>query len=166
MLGAALLLLARPEIARSQDSAQVNVGSRIRVKPAGPGQSWLTGSLLELPGDSVRLVTSRPRKDSVAIALNSLAAFEWSQGVRSRTGRGALIGLGAGALAGLILGVVTFEECTGFCILDLDRGETGLLGALVGGLFGTGVGMLFGATVREDRWVPVPQPWTADSSGR
>ncbi|HEX6434347.1 MAG TPA: hypothetical protein VFZ87_08880, partial [Gemmatimonadales bacterium] len=105
-------------------------------------------------------------QDSMAVALNSLAAFERSQGVRSRTGKGALIGLGAGALLGLILGVATFEECTGFCVLDLDRAETGGLGALVGGLFGTGVGMLFGASVREDRWVPVQQPWGADSSGR
>jgi hypothetical protein len=142
----------------------MEVGSRIRVKPTGPGQSWLTGSLLELPGDSVWLLTSRPRKDSVAVAINSLSAFERSHGVRSRPGKGAVIGLGTGAVLGFVLGLATFEECTGFCVLDLDRAETAGLGALFGGLLGTGVGALFGATLREDRWVPVQQPWGADSN--
>jgi hypothetical protein len=137
----------------------MEVGSRIRVKPAGPGQSWLTGSLLELPGDSVRLLTSRPRTDSVAVAIISVTAFERSQGMRSRTGKGALIGLGTGAALGFVIGLATFEECTEFCVLDLGRAESAGLGALLIGLFGTGLGALLGATVREDRWVPVEQPW-------
>jgi hypothetical protein len=159
VLGTALLLLAFPNVAIAQDSTQLQAGSRIRIKPAGPGRQWVTGSLLELQGDSVRLLTSRPRIDSLALALNSVTALERSQGVRSRTGKGALIGLGTGALAGLVLGIATYEPCTGFCVLDLDQAETGALGALFLGLLGTGVGMLVGATVREDRWVPVERPW-------
>lgn len=109
------------------------------------------------------MLGSRPHPDSLAFAFNSVAALERSQGVRSRTGRGALIGLGTGAVAGLVLGLATYEPCTGFCVLDLDRVETGGLAALLGGLFGTGVGMLLGATVREDRWVPVAPPWGVES---
>jgi hypothetical protein len=161
-MAATALMLLTAEVVRPQEIPQVQVGSRVRVRPAGPGQSWLTGNLLELPGDSVRLLTGDTHRHSVAIALNSVANFERSQGVRPRTGKGALIGLGTGALAGLILGVALYEECTAFCVVDPGRAGSGALGALLGALFGTGIGALFGATVRADRWVPVEQPWGAD----
>jgi hypothetical protein len=75
-----------------------------------------------------------------------------------------VVGLGAGAALGFILGLATYEECTSFCVLDLDQAETAGLSALLVGLFGTGLGALLGATVRTDRWVPVERPWGADSN--
>jgi hypothetical protein len=159
VLGTALLLLIFPEVASSQASSPIQAGSRIRVKPAGPGQEWVMGNLLELPKDSVRLITGGTQKDSVTMPLSSLASFERSIGQRSRAGKGAVIGLGTGAVAGLILGLVAYEECTGFCVVDPGRAGTGAIMALLGGVFGTGLGALFGTTVHEDRWVPVKQPW-------
>jgi hypothetical protein len=155
VLATFLVLLAGPSDTLSQEPAPVEIGTRVRVKAEGEGQRWMVGKLLELRSDSVRLLTGTPPTDSVAVALDSLAGFELSRGQRSQAGRGALIGLGTGAVLGFIIGIATYEECSGFCVFDPGRAGTGAVLAGLGGLFGLGVGALIGRGSHTDRWEPV-----------
>jgi hypothetical protein len=57
-------------------------------------------------------------------------------------GRNTLIGLGAGAAIGAVVGVASHKDCTGFCILYTSRGQDAAIGAIVLGVIGTAVGAL------------------------
>jgi hypothetical protein len=159
-LASSLVPLASPGVALSQESTAVQIGSRVRVKAAGADQSWVVGKLLELPADSVRLLTSQAPQESVAVATRSLASFERSYGKRSRAGKGAWIGLGVGAALGFIIGAAAYEECSGFCPApDPGPAGTGAIVAVLGGAFGLGVGALIGRGIHAEHWKPVPRPW-------
>jgi hypothetical protein len=60
----------------------------------------------------------------------------------SHRGRNSLIGLGAGAAAGLITGAVGHQDCTGWCIFYTSRGTDMAAGAIILGGIGAGVGAL------------------------
>ncbi len=57
-------------------------------------------------------------------------------------GRHTLIGLGAGAAIGGVIGAAGHSDCTGFCFLNTTRGQDAALGAIVFGVIGTAVGAL------------------------
>jgi hypothetical protein len=156
LLTSSLVLLASPSAGVSQEPTGIKIGSRVRVKAEGSGQRWVVGELLELRGDSVRLLTGDPPDESVAVAIRSLASFQRSSGQRSAAGKGALIGLGVGAAVGFILGFATDEECSGFCPApDPSPAASGAIAAVLGGLFGLGAGALIGRSIHAEHWEPV-----------
>ena len=57
-------------------------------------------------------------------------------------GRNTLIGLGAGAAIGVVVGVASHQDCTGFCLLYTTRGQDAGIGAIIFGVIGTAVGAL------------------------
>src|SRR5215207_4976863 len=138
LLGIPALLVGSPTVGLPQEPTSVAVGSRVRVKAEGDDQRWIVGDLLKPLDDSVR-IRQKNSAYAVVLATSSLAHFERSLGRRRQTGRGALMGLG------LILGAASDGgECSDFCEVDpgLSTGGSMLIGALAGGLFGTGVGVL------------------------
>jgi hypothetical protein len=160
VLASSLVLLASPGTTVSQEPTGIKIGSRVRVKAEGAGQRWVIGELLELSGDSVRLLTGDPPDERIAVATRSLASFERSRGQRSRAGKGAWIGLGAGVALGFILGVATYEECSGFCPApDLGPAGGGTIVGVLGGLFGLGVGALIGRSIQAEQWESARRPW-------
>ena len=119
---------------------------------------WVIGKLLAPPRDTVTVLDGESGERK-ALATASLARFEVSRGRRRQTGRGAGLGAAVGGVLGAVLGAVTYEECTGFCVVDPGPAGSAVLGGLLGGVFGLGVGALMGSAVTGERWTPVPQPW-------
>jgi hypothetical protein len=70
------------------------------------------GTLLRLTPDSIVVSYGEARAER-HFALSSLSDLAVSRGRHSRTGRGALIGLVSGAVAGVATGLIlcTHEEC-------------------------------------------------------
>ena len=155
ILAALLMGVGAPALA--QDST-LTPDARVRVMAVGTNR-WVIGKLLAPPRDTVTLLEG-DSGETKALATASLARFEVSRGRRKQTGRGAWIGAVTGGVISALLGAVTYEECSGFCVApDPGRGGTALLGGLLGGVFGLGVGALVGTAFTGDRWTPVPQPW-------
>jgi len=89
---------------------------------------------------------------AVTIPLDRVRQLEISVGHRSNAGRGALIGLGAGAATGLALGIGcassdSFFQCSGSQVVE---------STVVLGFIGAGVGGLVGLASSSERWEKVP----------
>jgi hypothetical protein len=144
-----VLLMASPLAGVAQ--AGPSVGATVRAKPTGPGARWVQGELVALTADSVTIRVHKGH-DTVALATSTLARFQVSQGRSARTGKGALLGLGIGAGAGLLFGLAAAaDNCTGFCEINVGPEDVLALTALGGGL-GAGVGALIGAASHGERW--------------
>ena len=95
------------------------------------------------------------RDDSLILPLVSLTKLEVSQGLKSRTLKGAGIGFLVGGAAGLATAAIACA-IAGNC--DADDPYTGLVYAVFG-VLGAGVGTLTGAiigsTIKVDRWETV-----------
>jgi hypothetical protein len=155
LIAAAVLATPAAIPLAAQDGTALQADARVRLMTVGANR-WVTGKLLAAPADSVKLLAG----DTVpmALATSSLARLEVSRGMRRQTGRGLRIGTAVGAVAGFILGVATYEECTGFCIGDPGQGGTGLIAGVLGGAFGLGIGALIGSSFEAERWSPMPLP--------
>jgi hypothetical protein len=150
-LGLALLM---PEPVPAQTSDLPPAGARVRVKQSEYGAGWLEGKLIELSADSAAIALTRTA-DTVRFATGRLVPVEVSQGLRARSGKGALLGLGIGAGTGLILGIAaSAEDCTGFCPVEVGPAEIFGVSVLLGGV-GAGIGALIGSRSRSERWRPV-----------
>jgi hypothetical protein len=122
----------------------VQPGSRVRVHLIQP-RSKVVGSVVRLTGDTLIIRSEEDRSSDIALSGTNIRQLELSLGLRSRKGRGALLGLLAGAAGGfLVLGLLCEEDCVGAIVLAaLPPG-----GALVGAAIGAGIGSL----IRTERW--------------
>jgi hypothetical protein len=137
--------------ANSQEPSPLQPGARVRVKLMERNQ-WIRGELLALGPDSLLLATETENR-LLVLGVPSIDRFQLSQGKRSHTGEGALLGLVVGVGAGLVVGL-SFKE-DGF--FDVGAGQIAGLTAMFGGI-GIGVGAATGALVRTDQWTDVPKP--------
>jgi hypothetical protein len=149
-------LLAMPVSAQSASPAAVvlDSGTRIRVTVASTLHS-VTGVIVATRFDSL-VVRPDGSGSMMAVPLAQVLRLEVSTGERTTTRRGAVVGLGWGALAGLIVGGVTYRkpDCTGsFICIDLGPGPDMVVGAGIGGLAGLAVGALIGSRAKEI-WKP------------
>ncbi len=99
--------------------------------------------------------------NALALSLDSVTKLEVSQGQKSHTVEGAIIGLLVGGVAGAAIGYASYQECEPqgeffSCILDFGPEQSALGGALVIGLGGGVVGALIGRSIKTDRWAEVP----------
>ena len=144
-------------------TAQVRPGERVRVTYlpcppntmcAGPRQESV-GTLMSVSGDSLLLSTDGGA-GRVFLPLISVSRVQVLRGRKPARGRVAIIGALAVGVIGLVGSLTTYEECEGFCPVDLGRGGTALASGLVFGGLGAGVGYLVGNFVTVDRWVDEP----------
>jgi hypothetical protein len=139
-------------------------GDRVRITLTASaaervGTGRVDARLLAATGDSVALDTTLAGAP-FAVGMDDVAKFERYAGRQSMAGKGALVGLGIGALAG---GVTAFAlsnaggSCDGFVDFACeDTADTmGLAGAAAGGLLGMLLGAVAGAATSGDRWTPV-----------
>jgi len=122
-----------------------------------PAQNWNSVKTLSV-GTSVRIsVGSRTVSGQVQGVTDDSLAVDSGKGQEMFTrqevvrvsvkkkghrGRNTLIGLGAGAAIGVVAGVASHQDCTGFCVVYLTRGQDAGFGAILFGVIGTAVGAL------------------------
>ncbi len=151
-------LFTSPFKAETQERARLIFGSRVRVltsKYVSQGKihigkyESLVGSFLAMTSDT--LLISDDRGDSIHCPLASVSRLELSQGQKWKTGKGALIGFGVGAvLGGLIVGIhcSTQDDC--------QTSTAYAAGAGIFGAAGTLIGAIAGGMIQEERWQEVP----------
>ncbi|HUF30994.1 MAG TPA: hypothetical protein VMM77_10110 [Gemmatimonadaceae bacterium] len=145
VLGFLALLLLFPAIADSQ-AAGLTAGARVRVTAPRDDLNKYVGTIMELRGDSVVVAG---RQGSRRIAFGDVTALEVSTGTQTRIVRSGLIGFGAGAVVGAIMGLAAYDGP------DLFFDSPASFAAFSGLVFGS-VGMVAGGVVgalqRTDRW--------------
>jgi hypothetical protein len=135
---------------QSSTSDDVGVKVRLRTKPLAP---WVVGVVVAESEDSLYLALARDSSRAV-IARSGISELQESWGAHGNAGRGALIGLFVGAMAGGFIGYAQGDDPPG--ILSFSAGDKAVLGALLGGGGGALVGVIIGASSRTDTWVNVP----------
>lgn len=137
---------AVPCNAQGQEPATSIAGARVRVALRDRPGRWLTGTVVEQSGDSLRL-DERDSHAMVAVPTERVAAFQVSRGRHSHTTLGALIGFAAGATFGII------ATAADPAINTDARGYT-LVAGIFGGI-GAGAGALVGWAIQSERWEPL-----------
>jgi hypothetical protein len=139
-----LLATASPLAAQGRENI-IAPGARLRVWPRGAARPTI-GTLQEV--DSVALSVVTPGGE-LLLPRDSIVRVELSQGMHSDAmhglGIGAVIGGGAGAAFGLLLGQATEDQ-------DVSSAELAVAGAGAGGILGGLVGLGIGALTRSERW--------------
>jgi hypothetical protein len=146
-----LLILVSLTSLAAQDTP--TAGDKVRVTT---DSERVVGRWVSLDGNRLRL-RSEDRDSSLVLAFASVTKLEVSRGQQSRAGRGALIGLAAGAGVGAVLGTLAGiamppDVCSGDgCVIGVAA-----IGAAAGGAAGTLVGLTVGAFITSERWESVP----------
>jgi len=153
----------------AQTDSTLARGARVRVViPALDGQSvrYVPGALVRLAGDTVVVLTGwgRERPDTLVYALGEGGGrrLERLTGSHGHRGTGVALGTAFGALAGGVIGVVTWRPCTPpgsdacffpglYSSREMQTAEGVLLGALGGAL----AGLVIGGVVRTETWEPL-----------
>lgn len=96
---------------------------------------------------------SAVQPNNVNSLINNLQ--EMSRAQKRRTVKGALIGVAAGGLTGVVLGAALYkerEDCGLF--VPCSRGEVFVNNALLGGVLGGITGLIIGNLTYEEKWKP------------
>jgi hypothetical protein len=128
-------------------SSVLSVGNRVRLRSTAVGGE-VRGVVAAI--DDQTLTLAPENRPPVKLPVASLVAVEMSVGHK----RHPLMGLGAGLLGGLLLGLgaqVDPTNCGVFSSSFCSREEAIRGGALGGGLLGAAIG----AFIKTDRWAPV-----------
>ena len=131
----------------------VQAGQRVRVSHNG---SQTVGTVVAVLADTPVLEVEAPAGRR-AVPLATLDRLEVSLGRKTQAGKGALIGLLVGGVAGVATGVLVCApnpSCEGE-----DDSLTGLVALFFGGigaLAGTGIGALIGGITLVEQWQPIP----------
>jgi hypothetical protein len=156
-----LLAAAAWSDALAQSQAAVQKGQRVRVRFAAAHTPDLVGVVRAIRTDT--LVVSRDSEPGgrmvTAFPLSSVSRLQVSRGRHSRWGRGLLIGLGAGAVTGAILGATVQPDWF------FTRRVLVEMGAVVFAPIGGAVGVVIGALTKTEQWETVPLPGSRGAAG-
>jgi hypothetical protein len=138
-------IVSDPEVAPRHE---LEAGHRVRVHLFQP-RSKVTGHVVRVTADTLVIIPEEDAPHEIALSATNVRRLELSRGLRSRTGRGALLGFLAGAVGGYV-GLAAFCGDSG-CI-----GAVALLAVIpAGALFGAGIGAGVGSQIRTERWQAV-----------
>ena len=129
-------------------------GSRVRVFLQATPQ-MANGRLVSTSADSIWLDVGP--EGTVGIGRDEIGRAERFMGVRGHARQGALIGFGAGAALGVIIGSTASTE-------DVDSGTFAVFFGLGLGAGGALLGAVIGSSVRREHWVPIVA-WDAQPDG-
>jgi hypothetical protein len=136
--------------AAQQDTVPLVRGERIRVHQAGKHK--LVGTLAA--ADSLQLTIITSPLDTIPVPRSAVTGIDRWAGTQSKTGEGALVGLGVGLVGGAIVGGIAcggtdYSMSTGSCIAAA---------AGIFGLIGAAGGAIIWSTWHTDRWEPTVWP--------
>jgi hypothetical protein len=136
--------------AAQQDTVALVRGERIRIHQQG--KQALVGTLAAADSTGLTIITGP--LDTVPVARAGVTRIDRWAGTQSKTGEGALVGLGVGMVAGAIVGGIacsndSYSLDTGGCIAA-SAGILGLVGAAAGAFIWHGW--------HTDRWEPAVWP--------
>jgi hypothetical protein len=154
VIGAVLTVLLPPPNA---DAQSIATGTRVRI---ASGDSLTVGHVFQSTADS--LVIGRDLGGRLAFSWNDIDRAEYSAGMKSNAGRGALMGAGLMsflAISAIILDGVDddSDDSSWGSAGDWDYGPA--IAIIVLPMFvalGAGAGALIGLMVRTERWNVVP----------
>jgi hypothetical protein len=162
----ALIMLLKQEQLFGQDS--LRSGQTVRITSARYELKGAIGRVLAATPDTIvlesqgaRTVNYRlvSRADTLTLPITAIDRLDLRHDGGHHTGRGALIGLGIGAAAGLVIGIAAYEPCppNGFCIMQPTSAvASGMMGALAFGVLGSGVGAIIGSLTPAGTWDQMP----------
>lgn len=143
----ALAVLWWPDGLCAQSPSPVAVGSRVRVTSETTGVQPLIGQVVAFePG--VLVVAAESGGVQQRVSLSRSTTLELSAGRKSRAAHGALIGVVAGAIPGLLM---TFGD------YNTERGSPAAV-SLVGAASGAAIGSLIGLAIKSEDWLPAGVP--------
>jgi hypothetical protein len=142
------LSIATPELIRVLSGAPLPEGELRR--------SQIVGILHGRQDDDI-VISLQSSGSSLAVPVRSITRLETSRGRHGRTGRGALIGFGAGLVGGVAAGLIVCSsgDCDDTGSLEITTGLVSTMLGLGGAIVGTGVGALTGSLIRSERWQTV-----------
>jgi len=167
----ALIILLKQEQLFGQDS--LRSGQTVRITSARYELKDAIGRVLAATADTIVLESQGARTvnyrlvyraDTLTLPVTAIDRLDLKHDGGHQTGRGALFGLGIGAAAGLMIGMVAYTPCppNGFCIMQPTSAvESGMMGALVFGVLGAGVGAIIGSLTPAGTWEQMPLPASA-----
>jgi hypothetical protein len=127
-------------------------GTRIRITAPALSPAPLMGTL-EGPRTDSLLWRREQDERPTSLPLTTVQKLEISEGSHPETWKGGLIGalagIGAGALIGLLAGNYSCPTAAGECS---SPGESAAAGAILGAVAGGAVGLLIGSTRQSERW--------------
>ena len=146
---AAILVVMAVNAAAQPNSTNWNTvkaltsGADVRITA---GSRTVGGKIVRVTDDDLLLISGKGQEmfaqhDVTRVLLKG----------NSHRGRNSLIGLGAGAAAGVIIGAAAHQDCTGFCIFNTSRGTDMAAGGLVLG----GIGAAVGALLPTRSWLEI-----------
>lgn len=144
------LLLVCPAKALSEAAEEIAPGTRVRISASQLGAEPVVGTLLGVGPETLSLERAGHEGPEV-IARSDVGRLEISRGRKSQAGRGALVGLAAGAAATMLL---TFGDYSSDVHGDLNLLAIGA--ALAAG--GAAVGGAIGSAHKTEHWEPVTLP--------
>jgi hypothetical protein len=164
IIASCIALFLLPEAAHAQRQSQLQVGSVVKIIPQR-GKS-VVGRVATLTVDSIGVF--RPT-DSIGTMFSrndfrSIQLYAGRNRVQGALSRG-LIGLGAGAVIGAVIGYFTFTDehntcgqnnfC--ICVVACDAGSSAALGGILLGGAGLIGGVIYGAATGTEKWIDVPR---------
>jgi hypothetical protein len=93
--------------------------------------------------------------NTIVLPLDAVTKLEVSQGQKSHTGVGAVIGFLVGGAAGAAIGYASYS-CEGWSCLGYGPWPSAGVGLAIGGVGGLVAGALIGSAIKTDRWEEVP----------
>jgi hypothetical protein len=148
-----IALLASPMTATAQRLPELQAGTKVRVE----SHQWGTvvGTLDAVSKDSFYLTTRHGARE---FALDSLRSASIVQSHSRSAGFFRGLGMGAllGGLAGGIIGAVSYQPCTGWCILQpTSASQNAAVGAVVLAIPSMLVGGMIGIAHPTETWKPI-----------
>jgi hypothetical protein len=162
----ALFILLNHEQLLGQDS--LRSGQTVRITSGRYELKRAVGRVVDATPDTIVLESNRMRTvnyrqvyktDTLTLLVAAIDQLDVRQPGGHQTGRGALFGLGIGAAAGLVIGIVAYKPCppNGLCIMQPSSSvESGMMGALAFGSLGAGVGAIIGSLTPGETWKELP----------
>jgi hypothetical protein len=158
--------LLAPEVTHAQRQSQLQVGSVVKIIPQR-GKP-VVGRVATLTVDSIGVFRA-PGSDSIGTMFSrndfrSIQLYAGRNRVQGALSRG-LIGLGAGAIIGAMIGYFTYTDedttcgANGFCIcvIACDPGSSAAFGGMLLGSAGLIGGVIYGAATGTEKWIDVPR---------